>query len=202
KLTDGLSVALVAPADATYANWLELSQSIQDQPMTLASTGPDSAFGVALALLNKVVGQDFREVRADGPQAIFDAVVGGEAQLGLITTNLIPEFNATRPERGGVWPIMTFGAERSPLFTQTPTLAELSGDRHDDFTFSLGLYGSAAMSADSAMQIFRAIKEVENAPEIMAAPVHAQVPLRVSDGAILTEAFERDLRLVRSLSSY
>ncbi len=201
KLTDGFSVALIAPTGASYDTWLELAKAMSERPLTLAATGPHSAFGVAEALLVAVLGSGFTEVREHGPQAIFDAVSEGKAELGLITTNLISRFNAATPGNKVV-PIVTFGAKRSPRYPDTPTLAEISANDKYDFTFSLGFYGNKAMPPEVAERIYQALKEAQTYPEIVNAPVHVDFPVNVHDAKVLQEAFERDLRLLRRLGLY
>jgi tripartite-type tricarboxylate transporter receptor subunit TctC len=198
KLTDGISVALIATAGASHGTWPELAKAMSERPLTLAATGPHSAFGVAEALLVTVLGSGFTEVREPGPQAIFDAVSGGKAELGLITTNLIQSFNAAATG-AKVAPIVTFGAKRSPQHPDTPTLAELSGNDKYDFTFALGFYGNKAMSPDVAERIYQALIAAQADPAIVEAPVHANFPLNVHDATVLQESFERDLRLLRRL---
>lgn len=198
KITDGISVALIAPAGASHGTWPELAKAMSERPRTLASTGPHSAFGVAEALLVSVLGSGFTEVREPGPQAIFDAVSGGEAELGLMTTNLIKRFNAAASGTK-VAPIVTFGAKRSPRHPDTPTLAELSGNDKYDFTFALGFYGNTAMPPEVAERIYQVRKEAQADPAIVDAPVHADFPVNVHDAKVLQESFERDLRLLRRL---
>ncbi len=198
KVTDGFSVALIAPAGASYDTWPAFAKEMGERPLTLAATGPHSAFGVAEALLVAVLGSGFEEIREHGPQAIFDAVTEGRAELGLITTNLIERFNAATTGTKVV-PIVTFGAERSPRHPETPTLAEISGNDKYDFTFSLGFYGNEAMPPAVAERIYQALKAAQADPEIIDAPVHVDFPVNVHDAEVLRGAFERELRLLRRL---
>lgn len=198
KITDGFSVALIAPTGASYGAWSGFTKAMSERPLTLAATGPHSAFGVAETLLVAVLGSGFKEIRVHGPQAIFDAVTEGKAELGLITTNLIARFNAATSGTK-VAPIVTFGAERSPLYRDTPTLAEISGNDKYDFTFSLGFFGNKTMRPEVAERIYQGLKEAQADPEIVDAPWHADFPVNVHDAKNLREAFERDLRLLRRL---
>lgn len=198
KITDGFSVALIAPAGASYGTWSGFTKAMSERTLRLAATGPHSAFGVAEALLVAVLGSGFKEIRAHGPQAIFDAVTEGEAELGLITTNLIARFNAAT-SGAKVAPIVIFGAERSHRYPDTPTLAEISGNDKYNFRFALGFYGNNAMPPEVAERIYQGLLEAQADPEIVDAPVHADFPVHVHDAEALREAFERDLRLLRRL---
>ncbi len=198
KLTEGLSVALIARADAPHAGWAGMRAALAERRLTLATTGALTAFGVAQLLLAATLGDRFDAVTAPGPQAIFDAVAQRRAELGLITTVLIERFNAAAPG-AGIVPLVTFGAQRSERYPDTPTLAELARDNKRDFTFALGLFGAAAMPARIARGLLAALREVESDPAVTGAL--ADVPLRVHDEETLREAFARDLRLVRRLGA-
>jgi tripartite-type tricarboxylate transporter receptor subunit TctC len=200
KITDGLSVALIAPASADYGSWEGLRAESAERSLTLASTGPHSAYGVAEALLVKVLGSGFKEVRESGPQAIFEAVASGKAELGLVTTNRLEGMNAAGSATAT--PVVTFGAKRSPRYLETPTLAEVSGNDRNDFTFALGLFGHPDMPAEVGTAIYEALLAAEADPEIVDAPIHADIPLNVNDAQVLREAFERDLRVLKRLEAY
>lgn len=200
KLTDGLSVALIARADAPHAGWEGMRAALAERKLTLATTGPLTAYGVAERLLAATLGDRFDALAAPGPQAIFDAVAQGKTELGLITTVLIERFNAAAPG-AGIVPLLTFGAQRSERYPETPTLAELARDNKRDFTFALGLFGRSEMPARIARGLLAALREVEADPDVAASLADAPAPLRVYDDENLREAFERDLRLIRRLGA-
>ncbi|GAB5468022.1 MAG: tripartite tricarboxylate transporter substrate binding protein [Rhodospirillales bacterium] len=198
KLTDGFSVALIAPAGAVHARWAGLVEALAERKVKLATTGKASAYGVAELLWGSVFKGEFEEVRAPGPQAIFDAVVGGQADLGLVTTNLLEGFNAAATQ-GQAVPVMTFGAKRSPRYPDTPTLAEISGDDKNDFTIALGLFASKAAPADMVKTVAAALAKAQQAPALASAPVQKNFPITLNDAEVLRQSFARSLRLLTRL---
>ncbi len=200
KLTDGISVALIAPADAGHADWTGLADALAERKVKLATTGEATAYGVARLLWASVFKGEIEEVWAPGPRAIFEAVVGGKADVGLVTTNLLDGFNAASTD-GKAVPVMTFGAKRSPRYPQTPTLAEISGNDKDDFTIALGLFAGRAAPADMVAAVADALGQAQNAPSIMTAAVQRNFPIKVNDAEVLRESFARSLRLVTRLQA-
>jgi tripartite-type tricarboxylate transporter receptor subunit TctC len=198
KLTDGLSVALVARTDGPYSTWEGLREAAASQDLRLASTGPLSDYAVAERLMRTMLGDRFETVTETDAQAIFDALARGRAELGLVTTLLIERHNTANPA-AGVVPLMTFGAQRAARYPQTPTLAELARDNKRDFTFALGLFGSPEFPVRMARALLVALREIEADPELAGALQESEVPLHVSDGETLHEAIERNLRLIRRL---
>lgn len=198
KLTDGFSVALIAPADSPRSSWDGLRRATASGTLSLASTGPYSATGVAERLLADVLATVFQEVRETGPAAIFAAVAEGRADLGLVPTNLIEGLNA-RSSGSKVVPVVTFGARRSPRYPETPAFPELSGDRHEDYTIALGLFGRADVPEAFAGAVLRALRAAETDPEIAAAPNREDFPIRVHDAEVLKQSVEREVRLLKLL---
>ncbi len=198
KLTDGISVALIVKEGAAHQDWQELVNA--QRPLKLATTGKASAYGVAELLWASVFKGNFEEVREPGPKAIFEAVVTGKADLGLVTTNLLEGFNATS-KVGQALPIMTFGAKRSPRYPETHTLAEISADEKNDFTIALGLFAQRGAPAEMVTQLAHALDQVQNAPSIRTAAVQRNFPIKVNDAEVLRQSFERSLRLLTRLQA-
>jgi tripartite-type tricarboxylate transporter receptor subunit TctC len=118
KLTLGISVALVAPADSEIASWQALSDRAAQGSLTLSVPTAHAAYDVARAMIERATGRAFEVVAATDDQASLADVAKGRAALGLVTTNSLEGHSAVGSEPR---PVVTFGARRSPLHPKTPT---------------------------------------------------------------------------------
>lgn len=198
KLTDGISVALIAPAGSDQASWQGLKASTK--ALRLATTGSQTAYGVARRMLAPLLSTALEPVPQSGPKTIYDAVTSGAADLGIVTTNLLEGFNAENTGTGAV-PVLTFGAARSPRYAEVPTLAEIAGDDKMDFTIALGLYGSADMDPALAASILQALQTIQSSPVVLDSPLAKDFPMTVNPPEVLQAAFDRDVRVLKRLSA-
>ena len=193
---NGFSVALIARRGADYADWSALSRAATQRVFTVATTGPDDAFGVAEKMLQKVLKADFIPDRRHGPREIYDAVVSGNAELGVITDPLITSFNDATDTDGAV-AIVNFGADRSETHPDVPTLAEVSGDATLYFSIALGLYGNQGMTDTTAATIYHALVAAAAEPEYVA----TGYPTTIKSGTEVRKAYQRELNMLSLLDA-
>lgn len=196
QFANGFAVSLVAPRGADYATWEALSAAAGQREFKLASTGPHSAFGVAKTMFSKVLGTDFIGVHRNANKGIYDAVVGGGADLGIMTDSLITSFNDASAT-DGVVPVVNFSSNRTADSSDTPTLAEVSGNDTLFFTIALGLFGSQKMTEATAESVYRALVTAAGTPEY----AETGYPTAIEDGATVREAYERELALLAFLDT-
>ncbi|WP_421722819.1 hypothetical protein [Bauldia sp.] len=192
----GYGVTLFARQGADYASWSALKDAAGQRTFTMAGAGPQSSFAVAEKMLGKVLDASFTEVQRIGPQAIFDAVVNGEAELGIITDPLITTFNDASSS-DGVVPIVSFGTERSAAHPDTPTLAEISGDEMLGFTIAAALFGSQYMTEATVEAIARGLADATST----AAFASTGYPTEIEPSASVRERYERELALLEALDT-
>lgn len=193
KLTNGISLGLVASPASGIRRFEDLRDSGQQQPLRLAHAGRWSAAGIALAWMLPDL-PPLREVLCSGNDTVLKAVAQGEADLAIVVTNALPRAQQETP---GLKALASFGAERSPHYPEVRTYAELVGDPKKAFTSSFSLF--ARPGADRA--------EESALAEAFARPFPAKIVksldwlaqnVVVSDEATVRETVRRDLRVAMS----
>lgn len=200
KLTLGLSVALVAPANSDITSWQALLDRAEQGTLTLSVAESEAAHAVARAMVEGATGISFEVVEAADNAVRPADVAAGRADLAIVTTNSIEDHNAAAEV--ALRPIVTFGAKRSPLYPDTPTFAELSGDDKNDFTYSFAIFGPAGLSDQVAATTTAAIQSACGAPEAVVAASAAELPLACHDAEIVHETIERDLGVARRVAAH
>ena len=195
KLTLGISVALVAPAESEITSWQALLNRGEEGRVRLSVPARHAASAVAQALLESETDIAFEVVEAADSQASLMNVAQGRADLGLVTTNSIQAHNASAEAE--LRPIVTFGAKRTPRHADTPTFAELTADAKNDFTYSFALFGPPALPDVVTRELSDAIQTACAHPAALTAAGAAGLPLACHEADVVRETIARDLRLAR-----
>jgi tripartite-type tricarboxylate transporter receptor subunit TctC len=194
KLTLGISVALVAPAGSEIASWQALVDRAERYGLRLSVPAARAAHDVARAMLERATGIAFEVVEAADDQASLADVAQDRADVGLVTTNSLEAHGAAGSEHQ---PIVTFGARRSPLYPDTPTFAEVTGDDENDFTYSFALFGPPELDDDLARSLAEAIQTACARPAALTAAGEAGLPLACREAEVVEQTLERDLQVAR-----
>jgi tripartite-type tricarboxylate transporter receptor subunit TctC len=197
KLTLGVSVALVAPADSDISGWQTLLEQAA-QGLRLGMAERDAAHEVARALLEDEIGIRVEAVAAPDDGAMLANLAEGRTDLAVVTTNAIDRSGADVALR----PVVTFGGERSPRYPDTPTFAEVTGDDQNDFTYSFALFGPAELPDEAAATLAAAIQGACTDPEAVLAAGAAGLPLACHDAEIVRQTIERDLGVAGRVAAY
>jgi tripartite-type tricarboxylate transporter receptor subunit TctC len=191
KLTLGISIALVAPAGSEITSWQALSDRVGQDRLSLSVPAARAAHDVARAMLERATAKAFELVAAADDQASLTDVAQGRADLGLVTTNSLEAHAAD------LQPVVTFGAKRSPLYPDTPTFAEVTGDDKNDFTYSFALFGPPELDDDLARSLAEATQTACAQPAALTAAGRAGLPLACREAEVVEETLERDLQVAR-----
>jgi tripartite-type tricarboxylate transporter receptor subunit TctC len=113
---------------------------------------------------------------------------------GLVTTHSLEAHDATG---GELQPLIPFGARRSPLYPDTPTFAEVTGDDANDFTYSFALFGPPELDDDLARTLAEATQTACARPDALTAAGAAGLPLACREAAVVEQTLERDLQVAR-----
>jgi tripartite-type tricarboxylate transporter receptor subunit TctC len=200
KITLGISVALVAPAGSEIIDWQALLDLAVERSLRLAMAGREVEDAVARAMLEGVTGIGFETVATADHQASAAEIAAGRADLAIVATNSIEDHAVAAG--AALRPLVTFGAKRSPLYPDTPTFAELSGDDSNDFTYSFAIFGPAGLPDGVAATLADAIQQVCSNPEALVAASATELPLDCHDARIVHETIERDLGVARRVAAY
>jgi tripartite-type tricarboxylate transporter receptor subunit TctC len=148
---------------------------------------------VAVGLIEHKLGIRLTDVEAVTRAAVLQALGSGTADAALLVSPTLT------PGGAPVRPIVTFGAERHEAFGGVPAFAELTGNRHDAFTMSLGLFGPQGVSPKGSAAITAAARKAAAAPETVSAAASFGIPLHISDAAVLEEAGRRNRALIKRI---
>ena len=192
KLTLGISVALVAPVDSGMTSWQTLSDRAAPDRLRLSVPTSQVAYEVARALLERVAGMTFEVIAAADDWASLADIAQGRADIGLVTTNSLERHDAA-----GLRSIVTFGAKRSPLYPQTPTFAEVTGDDRNDFTYSFALFGPPELDEELIRSLAEATLTACARPTALTAAGAAGLPLACREAEVVEQTLERDLQVAR-----
>jgi tripartite-type tricarboxylate transporter receptor subunit TctC len=195
KLTLGISVALVAPADSEISSWQALSERAAQGSLRLSVPTTHAAYDVARAMIERATGATFEVVGAANDDASLADVANGRAALGLVTTNSLDGRIAAAGKQ--FRPVVTFGARRSPLYPGTPTFAEVTGDDQNDFTYSFALFGPPGLDDQLTRDLAEATQIACARPAALTAAGAAGLPLACHEAEVVEETLERDLQVAR-----
>lgn len=113
--------ALVVAADSPLKNFSDfLAAAKGASPMTYASPGAGSSGHLAMAMLQKAAGLSLAHVPYRGAAPLVTDLLGKHVPVGILNSD-----NPLSHVRDGKLRLLAVtGAERSPLYLETPTVAE------------------------------------------------------------------------------
>ena len=193
KLTNGISLGLVASASSGIHRFEDIRGEGQKQALRLAHAGRWSAAGIALAWMLPDL-PSIREVVCSGNDTVLKAVAQGEADLGIVVTNALPRAQQETP---GLKVLTSFGAGRSPHYPEVRTYAELVGDPKKAFTSSFSLFGRPDTDRAELAALAEAFARPFPSKIVKSLDWLAQNVV-VSDEATVRETVRRDLRVAMS----
>lgn len=200
KLTGPYSVVLVVPDRSPIQNWTDFAAAARARRLSIASPGRDSAPGIAIAMMERVLGVHFKDVIAQQRSEILAALKSNKADAGFLET---PTLDATpQSPAPPVRPIVTFGAERNPI-AQVPTFQEAIGPqppdrRHNSITSAVGLFGPPGMPPTVVGRVvaeFTAAADIAKQSGALAGPF----PIEIGDTAVLRQTMARDAAVMKEL---
>lgn len=190
KITDGLSYALVVPEASPIKDWPAFASAARLGRLRLAHFGYGTTFGIAVTMMEQVLGVRFVDVSVTNTADLLGATADGRAEAALVTS-----YSVGRTVTG-MRPLLTFGADRYPGFESVATLSEVSGDRRYAFTSSLALFGPPGMRRGAQETIEQALMKVGRDPAMQKAALAEHLPLNVGDESVLDATLDRDQRVV------
>ncbi len=190
KVTDGLSYALVVPEASPIRDWPAFASAAQRGRMKLAHFGYGTTYGIAVTMMEQVLGAHFIDVPAANTPELLRTTAAGGADAAVVASYSVGR------NVPGMRPLLTFGAERYPGFENVATLSETSGDRRYAFTSSLALFGPPKLRRTAQEAIENALMKVGRDPVVQKAAAAEHLPLNVGDESVLDATLDRDQRVV------
>lgn len=116
-----ISNALVVAADSDFKNLANfLAAAKGDTPFTYGSPGTGSSGHLAMAMLQHAAGLNLQHIPYRGAAPLMTDLLGKHVPIGILNSD-----NPLSHVRDGKARILgVTGAERSPLYPETPTIAE------------------------------------------------------------------------------
>jgi tripartite-type tricarboxylate transporter receptor subunit TctC len=160
QLTRGHLLVAVAPNSSIHSIQ-ELIAEAKKHPgkLTNASSASGSPGHVAAELFKVMTGTNIVHVPYRGGAAAMNDLIAGHVQLMFESLNSI----APHARSGKVRGLAVSGARRSPMFPDTPTVAEAGVPGYDAPTWS-GIVGPAKMPRAVVMRLNEAINKALTSP--------------------------------------
>ena len=193
KLSNGFSVAVFAKRGGRFESWADVVKASKEKPVTLRTPQRNTASSIAWLMIERWAPLPF-DARKELPfLEIIPEIVDGRIDIGIMPTALV----ARQPDLLSC--LVTFGAGRSAVFPNTPTFAEITGNRKLSFTESVGVLGAPSLAADVAATLTHAFITAGKDPDTMGNADLADFPLVVNDADILRETMERNRGVLKLL---
>jgi tripartite-type tricarboxylate transporter receptor subunit TctC len=190
KLTNGFSVALFAKQGGPLKAWADLAAT---KPLKISSLERATAAYVAELMLARKGGIVAQVTLRNSIPEVMADVAAGRCEVGIIPTILLIK------QRDRLQPIVTFGAARNAVLKETPTFAEVAGNRKLAFTESIGVLASPKLAPETAARLTRAFIAAGQDPQVVDRAEAAGLPLAVGGPDILLETMKRNERVLQRI---
>jgi tripartite-type tricarboxylate transporter receptor subunit TctC len=120
-------------------------------------------------------------------------VTSGRCAAGIIATNFV----FARLDQ--LQPIVSFGAARNGMLSQTPTFAEVTADQKLAFTESIGVFASPKLDPAVAAALSRAFLSAGQSRDVVDGAEAEELPLAIASPEILVETMKRNERVLEEL---
>jgi len=184
KATNGFSLTLFAKQGSALKSWADLASP--PKPLKLSSLQRHTAAYFAVLMVERKGGLAPDVVFHDTIGEVIEDVMTGRSPLGVANTSLV----ATK--QGQLQPIVTFGAQRNMMLSQTPTFAEVTGNPKLAYTESIGVFASPKLDPALANRLTKAFMAAGSDMSVQGMAEAANIPLAVSGPEILTETMARN----------
>ncbi|MCK6452121.1 MAG: hypothetical protein L6R19_14915 [Alphaproteobacteria bacterium] len=197
KLTDGVSLALVAPATAPAKDYESLKAMIAAKKRpSLALYGAGSPAGVFAAMVEDHAGERFGERFIETDAEILARLAAGKAQFGILPT---PAVLGKAGQANRLRAVLTSGARRHANLPDVPTLAEVTGRKSLSFTMAVVLFAPPGTPKPVADALTKAAAGAAASEQAKAAAQAAVLPLAYRDAEVLRATMARTQRVIRDL---
>jgi tripartite-type tricarboxylate transporter receptor subunit TctC len=198
KLTSAISGALVVPEHSPIKSWDDFAAAAKTKRLKLAAAGPQTALGEGIRVYKAQIERatsakiDIVTVGARS-EDYTKALTSGSADAALMATAAVASY--TSPVMRA---LITFGAQRSPLYTATPTINEISKERIA-LTGALAIYGPPKLPAKAAEALTAAFLAAGQGADVQTIVAARKLPIEISGPAEVRANMERNRRIVAQL---
>jgi len=184
KATNGFSLTLFAKQGSALKSWADLASA--PKPLKLSSLQRHTAAYFAVLMVERKGGLAPDVIFHDAIGEVIDDVMAGRSALGVANTTLVAM------KKDQLQPIVTFGAQRNTMLSQTPTFAEVTGNAKLAYTESIGIFASPKLDPVLADRLTKAFIAAGSDMSVQGMAEAANIPLAVSGPDTLIETMERN----------
>lgn len=201
KLSTGVSTVLFVAGTSPVADWEQFVTAARRKRLKAASNGRISDVSLPLAMIERRWGVRFQDVDTPDASRLTNAVAEGAADFAIATTDQLRAWNAIAAPEKMLRPLLTFGAERSASFPETPTLAEMGRDRRLAFTLSFGVYSPLGVPANTLAAWRAAALAASTDAAVLQEAAAQRFPLSTGGPDVLRDTLARDKRIAEAVVS-
>jgi tripartite-type tricarboxylate transporter receptor subunit TctC len=191
KLTNGFSVTLFGKRGGPLKSWADLAAA--KAPLKLSSPERRTASYVAVLMVQRKGALSAEVTTRDTIGEVIDDVIAGRSALGIASTGTV----ARQLDR--LQPIVSFGARRNAMLSETPTFGEVTGNPQLAFTESIGVFASPNLAPALAARLTEAFLSAGNDMNVGSMAEAANIPLAVNGPEVLVETMKRNDRVPSEL---
>jgi tripartite-type tricarboxylate transporter receptor subunit TctC len=183
KLTSGFSVTLFTKRGGPLKSWSDIAAL---KPLKVSSLMRATAAYLGVLMLDRE-GHLATDVSMHDliPDVVAD-VMSGRSAAGIIATMYV----AQRLDH--LQPIVSFGAQRNAMLSQTPTLAEIMGNPKLAFTESFGVFGPPKLDPALAERLVKGFISAGQDQDVIDGAEAAGLPLAISGPEVLVDNLKRN----------
>ena len=190
RLANGFSVTLFAKRGGPLKSWSDLAAA---KPLKVSTMMRASASYLGQLMMARKGGIAGEVAMNKGIQDVIEEVVSGRSAVGIVATTYVAR------QLDVLQPIVSFGAARNSMLSQTPTFAEVTGNPKLAFTESFGLFGPPKMDPAVADRLAKALISAGQDRGVIDGAEAANVPLAITGPEVLAETLERNARVLEEI---
>lgn len=159
-MLSGYTLGVAVPANSPFNTWNELVSYTQKHPneITYGTASVGSASNVMMEGIATKNDMTWRHIPYKGESDVIAGVMGGQLSAYAGSTTVQPQVQA-----GKMRMLVTWGAERSAQFPDTPTLHEIDGTPPANAPF--GIAGPKDMPPETVAKLHAVFKDVAESKE-------------------------------------
>lgn len=190
KLTSGLTTTLFVAESSPIKDWKDFVAASKARKLRGVSAQRLAAFSLPFHPLEKHLGVTFEEIATNGGPPLIDLVASGQADFSITTTQLVMK-NA-----GKLRPILTFGPDRTEVFPNVPTLAEVTGDKRLGFLLSFGVFAPRGTPKAVRQELEKTFLSLNASDAAQRLAKERSIALSVTGAKVARAEIARDERVV------
>ncbi len=190
KLTNGFSIALYAKRGSPLKTWADVKAV--KPPLKVSCLERATASYVAELMMERKAGIATKVTHQPSLPEVYDDVTTGRTDVGFAPTILMVK------QLDRLQPIVSFGAARNAVLSQTPTFAEVIGNPKLAFTESLGVF-APPRERGIAGRLTKAFVAAGDDPDVLDQAEAANLPLAIRGPDILVETMRHNRRILQRI---